>query len=184
MGHVIDVLRGSNNQRIQALGHTSLSTFGIGKNLSNDAWGSLIRQLVHLGYLAQDIANYSTLRLTAKSRPLLRGEERLTLARPRGRITQEKKEPKDRSEGFTYDEALFQELRTLRKQFADEQQVPPFVVFSDATLMEMAASRPVDAAGFSRLTGVGKHKLGRYGAQFLRIIQEFTGASGVSSCQN
>ena len=86
MGHVIEVLRGSHSQRITSLGHDRLSTYGIGRELSQDAWGSLIRQLVHLGYLEQDMGNYSVLRLTAKARPLLRGEERLTLARPRVRV--------------------------------------------------------------------------------------------------
>ena len=177
MGHVIDVLRGSHNQRIQSLSHDRLSTFGIGKDLSQDAWGSVIRQLIHLGYLEQDMGNYSILRLAAKSRPLLRGEERLILARPRVKMTPAKKDPKRKREGLDYNDALFQELRTLRKQLADEQQVPPFVVFSDATLAEMAAYQPVDADSFSRLNGVGKHKLGRYGTQFLQVIQRFIEAS-------
>ncbi|HEX9078866.1 MAG TPA: DNA helicase RecQ, partial [Desulfuromonadaceae bacterium] len=83
MGHVIEVLRGSRNQRVLSLGHDRLSTYGIGDGLSHDAWGSLIRQLVHLGYLEQDMGNYAVLRLTPKARPLLRGEESLILARPR-----------------------------------------------------------------------------------------------------
>ena len=74
-----------------------------------------------------------------------------------------------------YDEGLFQALRALRKQLADEQQVPPFVIFGDATLVEMAALRPVDAEGLARISGVGKHKLGRYGAAFLEVITGFAG---------
>ena len=173
MVHVIEVLRGSQSKRIMDLGHDRLSTYGIGRELGQDAWASLIRQLVHLGYLDQDMGNYAVLRLSAKARPLLRGEERLTLARPRARVTVAKKEAKREKGLLVYDEALFQELRFLRKRLADEQQVPPFVVFGDSTLVEMAAHRPVDAEGLAAISGVGKHKLERYGQEFLQVIREF-----------
>jgi ATP-dependent DNA helicase RecQ len=177
MGHVIEVLRGSQSQRVRNLGHDRLSTYGIGSSLSQDAWGSLIRQLVHLGYIEQDMGNYSVLRLSPRARPLLRGEEKLVLARPRVRIITTKKETKRGREGIAYDERLFQSLRVLRKRLADEQQVPPFVVFGDTTLQEMAAFRPTDPEGLARISGVGKHKLGRYGADFLRVIREFCGVT-------
>ena len=174
MGHVIEVLRGSHSQRITSLGHDRLSTYGIGREISPDAWGSLIRQLIHLGYLEQDMGNYSVLRLTAKARPLLKGEESLTLARPRVRVAPARQPAKRGSrEKLVYDAALFQELRALRKQLADEQQVPPFVIFGDAILMEMAAYRPLDAGELVRINGVGAHKLGRYGEQFLQVIRTF-----------
>jgi ATP-dependent DNA helicase RecQ len=177
MGHVIEVLRGSQSQRVRNLGHDRLTTYGIGSSLSQDAWGSLIRQLVHLGYIEQDMGNYSVLRLSPRARPLLRGEEKLVLARPRVRIITTKKETKRGREGIAYDERLFQSLRVLRKRLADEQQVPPFVVFGDTTLQEMAAFRPTDPEGLARISGVGKHKLGRYGADFLRVIREFCGVT-------
>jgi ATP-dependent DNA helicase RecQ len=175
MGHVIEVLRGSHSQRITTLGHDRLSTYGIGKELPQDAWSSLIRQLIHLGYLEQDMANYSVLRLTGKARPLLKGEERLTLARPRVRVAPARQPAKRGREKLVYDAALFQELRALRKRLADEQQVPPFVIFGDATLVEMAAYRPLDAGELVRINGVGAHKLGRYGEQFLQVIRGFAG---------
>ncbi len=173
MGHVIDVLRGSQNQRIQQLGHDRLSTYAIGRELSQDVWGSVFRQLVHLGYLEQDMANYSVLRLTAKARPLLKGEERLVLAKPRLRPAPAKQPAKRGKEDLPYDEGLFQALRTLRKRLADEQQVPPFVVFSDATLVAMAALRPTTPEEMGRVSGVGAHKLGRYGSDFLREITAY-----------
>ncbi|WP_298269130.1 DNA helicase RecQ [Geobacter sp.] len=173
-GHVIDVLRGSKNERIRQLGHDRLSTYGIGAHISAEAWGSIIRQLIHRGYLEQDLANYSVLKLTPAARPLLKGEESLTLARPRVKVAAPKKEPKRRA-GTTPlpegDEGLFQELRALRKRLADEQQVPPYVIFSDATLVEMAAFRPADPRELLRINGVGEQKLGRYGAAFLEVIQ-------------
>ena len=171
-GHVIDVLRGSNSERIRHLGHDRLTTFGIGRDLPADAWGSLLRQLIHLGFLEQDMANYSVLRLTEAARPLLRGEERLFLARPRVRAALPKKSaPKGRAR--EHDEGLFQALRTVRKRLADEAGVPPFVVFGDATLVEMAARRPVTAEEMLQVNGVGTHKLGRYGAAFIDAIRQF-----------
>ena len=175
MGHVIEVLRGARSQRITSLGHDRLSTYGIGREFSADAWGSLIRQLIHRGYLEQDMGNYSVLRLTGKARPLLRGEERLSLARPRVRLAPVKQPAKRGREKLVYDQGLFQELRLLRKRLADEQQVPPFVVFGDATLAEMAAYRPTTAGELVRINGVGAHKLGRYGEQFLQVIRNFSG---------
>jgi len=170
MMHVIDVLRGSQNHRMLELKHDKLSTFGIGKELSQDAWGGLIRQLVHLGYLEQDLAAFSVLKLTERARPLLKGEERLELARPRDARVVEKKSAARKT--ASYDGGLFQELRALRKEIADEQQVPPFVVFADATLAEMASQMPKDKWELLKVTGVGQHKLARYGDAFLRVIRE------------
>ena len=172
MMHVIDVLRGSQNHRMLELRHDKLSTFGIGKELSLDAWSGLIRQLVHLGYLEQDVAAFSVLKLTERARPLLKGEERLELARPRDARVVEKKSAARKP---SYDGALFRELRALRKEIADEQQVPPFVVFADATLAEMAAQMPKDKWELLKVTGVGQHKLARYGDAFLRVIREHQG---------
>jgi ATP-dependent DNA helicase RecQ len=172
MMHVIDVLRGSQNQRMLDLRHDKLSTFGIGRDLSTDAWSGLIRQLVHLGYLEQDVAAFSVLKLTERARPLLKGEERLELARPRDTRVVEKKSAAKKP---SYDGGLFQELRALRKQIADEQQVPPFVVFADATLAEMAAQMPQDKWELLKVTGVGQHKLARYGDAFLRVIKDHKG---------
>ncbi|WP_136514951.1 DNA helicase RecQ [Geomonas edaphica] len=169
MGHVIDVLRGSQNQRILELKHDHLSTFGIGKHHAQDVWGSLLRQLIHLGYLEQDMANFSVLKLTESARPLLRGEVRLELAKPRDTRVVEKKSAAKKP---SYDGALFQELRELRKHIADEQQVPPYVVFPDATLAEMAAQMPRDKWELLKITGVGQHKLARYGDAFLRVVKE------------
>jgi ATP-dependent DNA helicase RecQ len=171
MGHVIDVLRGAQTQRILTLGHDRLSTYGIGRDQGQDSWGSIIRQLVHLGYLEQDLAAYSVLRLTAKARPLLKGEEQLVLARPRVKAAPVRKAPRATMAGRSCDESLFQALRTLRKRLADEAGVPPFVVFGDATLAEMATLKPLDSEALLGITGVGMHKLGRYGAEFLAVIR-------------
>ncbi|BCA78532.1 DNA helicase RecQ [Desulfuromonas sp. AOP6] len=170
MGHVVDVLRGSGNQRIQTLGHDRLSTYGIGSDKSQESWGSLIRQLVHLGYLKQDVGNYSVLKLTEAARPLLRGGETLILPLPRVKAKVAKKRLSRKVTDLDYDEGLFEALRVLRKRLADEEGVPPFVVFGDQSLAEMAAFRPKDEEALLAINGVGRHKLQRYGAAFLAVI--------------
>ena len=179
VGYVIDVLRGSENEKILTRGHDALSTYGIGAELSRDHWQSLIRQLIHRGYLVQDIARYSALRLTEAARPLLRGEETLVLAVPRTRVPTKKQRVRAAREGraaelagMPVDEELYEALRRLRKQLADEQNVPAYVVFSDAALAEMAARRPATYSQLLEVNGVGKTKLERYGDAFLAVVAE------------
>ena len=179
VGYVIDVLRGSENEKILGRGHDRLSTYGIGAELSRDHWQSLIRQLIHRGYLVQDIARFSALRLTEAARPLLRGDETLIMAKPRIRVPTKKERVRTARAGraaalagLPVDEALFDALRALRKQLADEQNVPAYVVFSDATLAEMAARRPGTSAELLEVSGVGQTKLERYGDAFLGVIAE------------
>jgi len=169
MGHVIDVLRGSENQRIHRLGHDRLSTYAIGRDKSREYWGGLFRHLIHIGCLQQDLANYSVLKLTEAARPLLRGDEPLIMAKPRTKATQ-KKSARKKAADMDYDHDLFQRLRALRKRLATGAGVPPFVVFSDASLAEMAALMPRDEKEFLRINGVGERKLKRYGADFIEAI--------------
>ncbi len=177
VGYVIDVLRGSENEKILSRGHEGLSTYGIGAELSRDHWQSLIRQLIHRGYLVQDIARFSALRLTDAARPLLRGDETLIMAKPRVRVPTKKQRLRTQRAGraaelagMPVDEELFEALRGLRKQLADEQNVPAYVVFSDATLAEMAALRPATLAELLDVNGVGQTKLERYGDAFLAVV--------------
>ena len=173
VGHVLDVLRGARTQRILELGHDKLSTYGIGADHSAEYWGSLFRQLVHLGYLRQDVANYSVLKLTEAARPLLRGEQELVLSKPRLKVAQEKKAPARKAGQLDYDPALFENLRSLRKRIADDAGVPPYVVFGDAALAEMAAYLPEDPQALLQINGVGKLKLQRYGEDFLEEIRSY-----------
>jgi len=169
MGHVIEVLRGARSGRILKLGHDRLSTYGIGAATSAEAWGGLIRQLIHRGFLQQDVAAYSVLRLTETARPVLRGEEPLFLPRPRIKA-REKKAPRRRGSELEYDQLLFDRLRALRKEIAAAEGVPPYVVFGDVTLAEMASSLPAHREALLGIGGVGKHKLEKYGDAFLRQI--------------
>jgi len=170
MMHVIEVLRGSKKERLIQLGHDRLSTYGIGKEQSQDYWAALIRHLIQHGYLNQDVSDYSVLKLTSAAQPLLRGEIRLQMAAPREKAAPVAK-AKGRNTGeLLYDQELFNRLRALRKRLAEQAGVPPFVIFSDASLIEMAAFSPSDNAGLLRITGVGAHKLNRYGREFLAEI--------------
>jgi ATP-dependent DNA helicase RecQ len=170
VGHVVDVLRGAHTQRILDLKHDKLSTYGIGAEKVAEAWNSLIRQLIHRGYLVQDVASYSVLKLTEAARPLLRGEERLVMAKPRIRVKTLQKKGKPQVGDFDYDDELFDALRMRRKRLADAEGVPPYVIFGDATLAEMAARMPTDEAALLAINGVGKHKLQRFGSEFIDEI--------------
>ena len=171
--HVVDVLRGADNERIRSLGHHKLSTYGVGSDKGETEWTSILRQLIHHGYLIQDIANYSVLNLTEAARPLLRGEQQIQLAKPRIREQIKKKTVKAPASQGPYDEALFEELRALRKRLADAQGVPPYIVFGDATLIQMARDKPMSEGDLLGVIGVGQHKLEKYGKDFLDAITEY-----------
>ncbi len=176
MAYVVDVLRGSQNQRVKERGHDKISTFGIGKEKSQEHWLSVLRQLIHCGLLLQNITRSSVLQLTEAARPVLRGEQSLELAEPRlqAPVTVTKKSKRNaRIEHFNYDRKLFAALRKLRKQIADEENIPPYVVFNDVSLAEMAEIKPVDEAELLDISGVGYVKLERYGEQFLAKIAEY-----------
>ena len=118
----------------------------------------------------QDVATYSVLKLTEAARPLLRGEESLVLARPRIRVKTLQKKGKPQVGDFAYDDELFEALRLRRKRLADEAGVPPYVIFADATLAEMAAKMPTDEEALLAINGVGRHKLQRFGSEFIDEI--------------
>jgi len=170
MHHVIDVLRGSQSQKIIELEHDKLSTWGIGKDQTHDYWLSILRQLIHFGLLQQDITAHSVLKLQPAARSILRGEMALSLAKPR--IEASKREP-ERLIKQHYDRALFAKLRALRKHISARDDVAPFVVFSDATLIDMCQKLPTDNTSMLAVTGVGQTKLARYGADFIDEICDF-----------
>jgi ATP-dependent DNA helicase RecQ len=175
IGHVVEVLRGADTERIRRLGHDRLSTYGIGNDMSVGEWTSYIRQLIHQGFLMQDIGNYSVLKLTPEARPVLRGEESIQLAMPRIKEKPPKKKrvPRSAQSLDAADAGLFEALRVLRKELADEQGVPPYVIFGDATLVEMSRERPSDEDDLIEVNGVGKVKLERYGDRFLDAIAHY-----------
>ena len=169
--HVVDVLRGADTERIRTLNHDRLTTYGIGEEHSHAEWTSIARQLIHRGYLVQDIANYSVLKLTPQALPLLRGEEELELAVPRTREKLAKKKAPKSSIMLDDDGLrLFDTLREIRKHLAEEAGVPPYVIFGDTSLLEMCRDKPANSEEFLNITGVGQVKLERHGPTFLEAI--------------
>ncbi|MGS2722000.1 DNA helicase RecQ [Paraglaciecola aestuariivivens] len=165
--YLIDVLRGKQLKRIVELGQDKLSTFGIGKDKSDAYWHNLINQLIHRGFLRVDISQNAVLKLTEAARPLLQNVQRLQLAVPRLSLDLGKKSPLAPQ---NYDRALFAKLKHLRKAIAEQDDVPPFVVFSDATLADMADKCPQTDLELLDIHGVGQTKLRRYGEQFMQVI--------------
>jgi ATP-dependent DNA helicase RecQ len=185
--HLIDVLRGSVNERVRRLGHDRLSTFAIGADLSVVQWRSVVRQLVARGLLAVDPEGYGGLRLTPTAGPVLRGEESLHLrqdiltptggtAGAKGRKRAAGREAlaggaADEVAPDAQTEALYERLRALRRALAADLKVPPYVVFHDRTLAAMAWQKPETPAALLEISGVGQAKLDRYGEVFLAEIR-------------
>lgn len=172
--YVIDVLRGMAHDRIRQANHQQLSTYGIGKDLSAVQWESIVRQLIHLGYLRQDIQNYSVLKLTAKAGGVLKGRVRLQLAEPRHALSSLKRSGgKSNKDDLTDSERqIFEGLRQLRKEIADSEERPAYQVFGDAVLIEMVKHIPQTDGELLALNGVGEQKLARYGFEFLQHLRQ------------
>ena len=173
-GHVIDVLLGQSTDKVAKFGHQALSTFGIGKETPREEWRAIVRQVVATGLLRVDVEGHGSLMLTAACRPVLRGEERIELKveqRTRAaRVGGGARAPK-MALSDPRDEALYQKLRALRLDIARGQGVPPYVIFHDTTLMDIARIRPRSLAAFGDVSGVGEAKLERYGPQFLAAVR-------------
>jgi ATP-dependent DNA helicase RecQ len=170
VNYIIDVLMGKEDARIQGNQHDQLSTFGIGAEKTAVEWRGIFRQLIAQGFLTADVESYGVLRLTENARPLLRGEVQLALRHQRK--SKKTKKAKVTSALSGEEALLFDALREHRLELARERSVPPYVIFHDSTLQEMAQSRPVSLEGLRGISGVGDKKLNEFGASFLRIIAD------------
>jgi ATP-dependent DNA helicase RecQ len=178
-GHLIDVLRGKETEKVEQYHHESLSTFGIGKELSEAEWRAVLRQLLAFGHLRTE-GDFSTLEFSASARGVLRGEVPILLRklsagrRARGKGKAAGKRGKQALVAAQLDGAgarRFQALKTWRAQVAREHNVPAYVVFHDATLAEMARTQPGSLVALGQISGVGEKKLEAYGSEILRILQ-------------
>ncbi|WP_236205386.1 DNA helicase RecQ [Pseudomonas tohonis] len=170
VGHLVDLLLGRDNEKVRAAGHQHLSVFGVGKALSEGEWRTLFRQLVARGLADVDLDGFGGLRLTDACRPLLRGEVSLQLRRDLST-----KAPKPAASAASQlvrgeEREQWEALRALRRKLAEEHSVPPYVIFPDATLLEMLRSKPGTLAEMARVSGVGARKLERYGEAFLEVL--------------
>tara|TARA_R110002110_G_scaffold91264_2_gene237421 strand:+ start:35719 stop:37518 length:1800 start_codon:yes stop_codon:yes gene_type:complete len=168
VAHLIDVLRGAENDRIFQFEHHHLPTFGVGTDLDANQWRSVFRQLVARGYLSVDMERYGALRLQEKCRALLRGDEDIALRRDVQRKAARAQTKRPLPDEL--DVALWEALRDCRRVLAEEQGVPPYVIFHDSTLQEMCLGMPEDMMAFGRISGVGERKLEKYGTAFLQVI--------------
>ena len=181
VAHLVDVLRGQLTERVRRFGHDKLRTFGVGADLDKDEWQSVFRQLVAQGHLEVDVEGHGGLHLSESAPAVLRGEVKVAF---RGEPAEAKPERRrsgrggERRGGLAAldaaaapgDEALWEALRARRLELAREQGVPPYVIFHDATLLEMLRRRPRDLGAMSVIPGVGRSKLDRYGETFLAVI--------------
>jgi ATP-dependent DNA helicase RecQ len=179
-GHLVDILVGKRTPRIEQLGHTALSTFGLGAELSDTQWRGVVRQVLAQGLLGVDGDGYGTLRLTEASAEVLRGDRPVPLrhdAKPAGRSSRSGGGGRSRAAAAPEVElgddaaALFQRLRAWRAATAKEQGVPAYVVFHDATLRDIATARPTDVTALAQIGGVGQAKLDRYGPGVIATVE-------------
>jgi ATP-dependent DNA helicase RecQ len=183
VGHLVDVLRGTATEKVLERGHDKLKTFGCGSDLSKNEWQSAFRQLVANGFLCADPEGHGGLILTETAPPVLKGQETVRLrrdpaaenrrggARANGSAPRSRTAPTDLSPA---DDTLWHALKALRLELAREQGVPPYVIFHDATLMEMVQAKPTDLDELGQLPGVGARKLERYGEYFLDVITTYS----------
>ncbi|MEH2351254.1 MAG: DNA helicase RecQ [Nostoc sp.] len=177
MLHIIDVLRGAKKDKILQYEHDKLSTYGIGKDRTLDEWRMLGRSLLHQGLIEQTSDGYSVLKLNASSWQVMRKQRTVSLAV----TTVQKISWEQGSEKAEVAEILLQKLRSLRKQLADEQSVPPYVIFHDSTLKVMVQVQPQTLAEFAKLSGVGSHKLAQYGEKFITEIRAYRQEKGLQN---
>jgi ATP-dependent DNA helicase RecQ len=173
--HVIDVLVGADTEAIGKWGHEQLPTFGVGKDIDRQTWRGVVRQLVAGGLLRVETEQYGALKLTEAARPVLKGETSVALRRDPTKPVRKARGTQERAPIGSDSEKLFEALRALRRDLAKTQDVPPYVIFHDATLIEMAKSRPRDRLAFAQLPGVGATKVARYAEPFLAVIAEHVG---------
>lgn len=173
--HIADILRGSKAKKILERNHDNLSTYGIGKEWSKNQWVQLSRLLIRKGYLKKD-PEHGSLQLDGEAQAVLKGQERVEGILDRTQTSSdEDARPRTSSDvENAYDEHLFEELRKYRKDLADEQDIPPYVIFPDTTLMEMAYYFPKSEKSLMGIYGVGSLKLKKYGAGFQKIISAYT----------
>ncbi|HEY3277257.1 MAG TPA: DNA helicase RecQ [Syntrophorhabdaceae bacterium] len=192
--YLIDVLLGKDNERIKSFGHQKVSTFGIGKELTETEWKSVFRQLVAAGMLGVDVGGKGSLSLAPGCRPVLKGEEKFELRKDPVHVKAKKsKKAKltiergkivikgDREPVLSEDAGaeLFEELRALRMEIAKSQELPPYVIFHDRTLRELIYALPDTLEEMRNVSGIGQTKIERYGEQFLEVINEYKRKHGL-----
>lgn len=173
VNYLIDVLQGRATERIKGFGHDRQSTFGIGKSLDDVQWRSVYRQLVAKGLVKIDFDGYGALQLTEACRSILRGEQQLMLRKDIQIKAERTHKASSKQLADELDTSLWNALRAKRTEIADAQDIPPYLIFHDATLMEMVEMRPANLEKMSLISGVGEKKLELYGDEFLAVLNNY-----------
>ena len=176
--HITDILRGSENKKVKQRGHDKLSTHGIGQELTTLQWKQLSSLLLQQGYLQRD-PQYGGLSLSKKAVELLKDESKFMGKLEEDRSTLDKNDSLE----FDYDQELFQQLRWRRKKIADEQEIPPYAIFPDRTLMELSAYYPQSTEAMLQIHGIGTVKFEKYGKTFMKIIDRYCKRMGIEGRQ-
>ncbi|MCE5315272.1 MAG: DNA helicase RecQ [Armatimonadota bacterium] len=174
-GYLVDIMHGKKLERLIGLGHDKLSAFGKGTELSEREWSSVFRQLVSMGYLKVDMERYGSIKLTSESANVLKGDVTISFRKDYAIHEKKGKAPRVRAASKLVDSksvGVFEALRAKRMELAKEQGVPPYVIFHDSTLKAMAETRPVNLDEMSEISGVGEHKLAKYGVIFLDVLEK------------
>ena len=172
--HVLDVLRGSDSDKVRQWRHHELSTFGIGADKSEAEWRAILRQTIALGLVEIDHDNYGSLRLPEAARAVLRGEHQIAMRRYQKPVRQ--KRAPTRSGSYTEtglsasQQQLFEKLRWWRMETARSHNLPAYVIFHDNTLREIARAGPITLDDLRQVSGVGEKKLQSYGAQIIALV--------------
>ena len=176
LNHIVEVLVGGTNEAVEKRGHDQLSTFGIGKDLPREQWQRIGRELLRLGLVEAAPGKFATLSVTDAGMTALRKRTPITLTKPFEAPAKKVRVP--RAGEIECDEELFERLRTLRRRIADERDVPAYIIFSDATLREMARACPQNKNEFGQIGGVGQRKLKEFAEPFLAEIREYLRTNG------
>jgi ATP-dependent DNA helicase RecQ len=179
LNHIVEVLVGGTNEAIEKRGHDQLSTFGIGKDLPREQWQRIGRELLRLGLMEAAPGKFATLSVTDAGMTALRKRTPITLTKPFEAPAKKVRIP--RAGEIECDEELFERLRALRRRIADERDVPAYIIFSDATLREMARACPQNKNEFAQIGGVGQQKLKEFAELFLAEIREYLATNGAVS---
>jgi ATP-dependent DNA helicase RecQ len=175
-GHVIDVLRGVDSEKVKQWRHEKLSTFGIGAETSEAEWRAILRQAIALGLVMVDYDAYSSLKLTDEARPVLRGERKVQLRQYQKPVKKKRESAKPKgyveTDLSTVEQAIFDKLRWWRVETARKHNVPAYVIFHDVTMREIAKMKPVSLGDLRNVSGVGEKKLETYGEEIVALIAE------------
>ncbi|MBS1545331.1 MAG: DNA helicase RecQ [Bacteroidetes bacterium] len=187
LNHLVNVIRGIEDEYVKSYGHFDLAIYGKGGDEDGDYWKSVIRQALIYQYLEKDIENIGVLKLTEKGRKFLNKPHPIELARDHDYTTDiedEEVSTEKPSSSKSYDEKLFEMLKNLRKQVARQKNLPPYVIFQDPSLEEMATTYPTTREDLAAINGVGMGKVNKFGKEFLEVIQKYVDENDIETASD